>query len=171
MLVIFIKKTQKFQENCEHIVFVFEKLNYNFRTLSRCRDSKENKENTNETATSTSESGTMQTKKCCKRKAKTDYSPDGSGDIVFSLEYSPVPNGKKLKLKSYNKGASRRRKNSFDDSDYGNNNMSLEEGDRQLALQLQADFDMEAKFKLTAIRRKGSDNEYKLRKKTKRQYT
>ncbi len=41
----------------------------------------------------------------------------------------------------------------------------MEEQDRLLALQLQADFNMEAKLKLTAIRRKGSDGEYKFRAK------
>ena len=42
----------------------------------------------------------------------------------------------------------------------------LEEQDRLLALQLQADFDLECKLRLTAIRRKGTAGQYELRRKT-----
>ena len=40
----------------------------------------------------------------------------------------------------------------------------IEEQDRLLALKLQADFDFEARFQLNAIRRKGSEEEYQLRR-------
>ena len=70
-----------------------------------------------------------------------------SSKHIHGKEYSPVPTGKRIKCKE--------------------NGLTLEEQDMQLAKQLQADFDMEVKFRLTAIRHKGSAGAYMLRKKRK----
>ncbi len=106
-----------------------------------------------------------QSKQVVKNKSKCQAAPQKSGDIFKGAapgdfgKQSPCPKHSKTdKIKM-----PRRSRSEFaTDVQF---KAYIEEEDARLARKLQEDFNMEAKFRLNAIRRKGSDDEYRLRTK------
>ncbi|VDI20900.1 uncharacterized protein LOC143069380 [Mytilus galloprovincialis] len=77
------------------------------------------------------------------------------------------PKARNVRIKTSTHSAQSLHDSVFSDSTVKSVKLTQEEADRQLALQLEKMFKYEEKNKLTAIRMKGSDNEYNFRRKSK----